>query len=284
MPILKRGVKEINKNLEVNILVNNTVYKKGFLAEHGLSFHFKYQGKEYLFDTGHGETLFFNAEKLAIDLKNIDTIFLSHGHDDHTGGLKRLLQANHKIRVFAHSDLFLPKHKKIDNHFYFNGVKIKKTQITNFQAAEKNKKAAEGIYSITEIKTSPKLYKDFSEKRCIIKNNKKKVDLFNDENTIFIESEKGIVILLGCSHKGVVNIIDEIRSKLGDKKIKAILGGMHLKTATKKEVTEIIDYFKLIDFDLLVPIHCTGRVAALRFKEAFGEKVKLASVGDKFKF
>src|SRR6056297_1659130 len=102
----------MSKELEVAILANNTVEKREVLAEHGLALYFKYNDKEYLFDTGQGEVLFSNANKMGIDLRNIDTVFLSHGHDDHTGGLKKLLELKPEIRVFAHSDIFQPKFKK----------------------------------------------------------------------------------------------------------------------------------------------------------------------------
>jgi 7,8-dihydropterin-6-yl-methyl-4-(beta-D-ribofuranosyl)aminobenzene 5'-phosphate synthase len=92
------------------------------------------------------------------------------------------------------------------------------------------------------------------------------------------------VILLGCSHKGVKNIINEIKAEVGDRKIAAILGGMHLKHASSEKLEALIDYFKQIDFDILAPMHCTGREAAVKFKEAFGDRVKLVSVGDKFEF
>src|SRR6056297_3994171 len=111
----------MSKELEVAILANNTVEKREVLAEHGLAFYFKYNDKEYLFDTGQGEVLFSNAKKMGIDLRNIDTVFLSHGHDDHTGGLKQLLQINPELTVFAHSDIFQPKYKKTDFNLEFIG-------------------------------------------------------------------------------------------------------------------------------------------------------------------
>ena len=94
----------MTNKLELTILSENTVEKRKLLAEHGLSVYFKYNDRHYLFDTGQGEVLVSNALKLGIDLNEINTVFLSHGHDDHTGGLKKLLKINPEIRVFAHSD------------------------------------------------------------------------------------------------------------------------------------------------------------------------------------
>lgn len=272
----------MSKELEVTILANNTVEKREVLAEHGLSFYFKYQGREYLFDTGQGEVLFSNAEKMGIDLKNIDTVFLSHGHDDHTGGLKELLQLNPGVRVFAHSEVFLPKYKKVEGELEFIGSEVEKSEVKNFEAAETAVAAAAGIYSTGEIPAPKESY--INPRYVLIKDGQQLTDPFNDDISLYLEAESGIVILLGCSHKGVKNIINEIRAEIGDKKIAAILGGMHLKRKSSKQLEELIDYFREIDFELLVPMHCTGREAAVKFKEAFNKRVKLASVGDKFKF
>lgn len=270
------------KNLEITILAENTVEKRKLLAEHGLSFYFKYNGKEYLFDTGQGEVLFSNAKKMGIDLEKIDTVFLSHGHDDHTGGLKKLLEINPQVRVFAHSEIFLPKYKKVESELEFIGTELVESEIKNFEAAETAIAAAAGIYNTGEI---PARRKTYLNPRYVVKREGKEItDPFNDDTSLYIETESGIVILLGCSHKGVKNIINEIKAEIGDRKIAAILGGMHLKRASRESIADLIDYFKEIDFELLAPVHCTGREAAVKFKEAFGERVKLASVGDRFEF
>ena len=270
------------KKLEITILAENTVEKRKLLAEHGLSFYFKYNGKEYLFDTGQGEVLLTNAEKIGIDLTEIDTVFLSHGHDDHTGGLKKLLQINPEVRVFAHSEIFLPKYKKTKKGLEFIGTELKKSEIKNFEAAETAVAAAAGIYNTGEIPARRETY--INPRYIVEKEGREITDPFNDDTSLYIETESGIIILLGCSHKGVKNIINEIKAEIGDRKIAAILGGMHLKRASSEKLEDLIEYFKEIDFQLLAPMHCTGREAAVKFKEAFGDRVKLASVGDSFEF
>lgn len=272
----------MSKKLEISILSENTVEKRQLLAEHGLSFYFKYNNQEYLFDTGQGEVLFSNAEKMGIDLNQIETVFLSHGHDDHTGGLKKLLTFKPELEVFAHSDIFQPKYKKTAAGLEFIGTDLARADINNFTAAETTIAAAAGIYNTGEI---PAPRETYINQRYVVENEQgESTDPFDDDTSLYIESESGIVILLGCSHKGVKNIIEEIRLSVGDKKITAVLGGMHLKRADKDEINELIEYFRELELDLLAPMHCTGRQAAAMFKEALGDTVKLASVGDKFEF
>ena len=272
----------MSKKLKIRILSENTVEQRKLLAEHGLSFYFKYNEKEYLFDTGQGEVLFSNAEKMDIDLNNIDTVFLSHGHDDHTGGLKKLLDFKPEIEVFAHSDIFEPKYKKTDAGLEFIGTDLDKSDIDNFTAAETTVAAAAGVYNTGEI---PAPRDTYINQRYVVENEEGQItDPFDDDTSLYLETESGIVILLGCSHKGVKNIIDEIRGSVGDKKIAAVLGGMHLKRADREEINELIEYFRELELDLLAPMHCTGRQAAAMFKEALGDTVKLASVGDNFEF
>lgn len=272
----------MTKKLEILLLSENTVEKRGLIAEHGLSFWLKYGEREYLFDTGQGEVLCHNAERLDIDLAQISAVILSHGHDDHTGGLEKLLEINHAIEVFAHKDLFLPKYKRSEEELEFIGTDIKEDQINNFSDVDDKIILDEGVYLTGMVDADRETY--INDKYIIKKDGQNMVDSFDDDISLYIETDRGIVILLGCSHKGVVNIIEDIREKTGGKRIRAILGGMHLKHSSSEEIEDIVNYLKEINFDLLVPIHCTGVKAAMMMKDSFGARVKLASVGDRFQF
>ena len=273
----------IVKDIEVTLLAENTVEKRGFIAEHGLSFWIRYGENEYLFDTGQGHVLLNNLDKLNINLSEINSVILSHGHDDHCGGLKKLLEINPEVEVIAHEDAFLPKYKMSFGELVNIGANINKEEINNFINVENKKMIIEdGLYITGVIDVDKDSY--INDKYIIKKDGKEMIDPFNDDISLYMESDEGIVILLGCSHKGVVNIIEDIREKTGYKKIKAILGGMHLKHSSEDEITEIVNYLNKLDFDLLAPIHCTGYKAAMMMKERFGDKVKLASTADSFSF
>jgi len=267
----------MDQEFKMEILSENTVYKKKLRAEHGLSLYFEYGDKKYLFDTGQGLVLKNNAEQLNINLKDIDTVILSHGHYDHTGGLKELLQINPEIDVVANQDIFIPKYKIEKDKKKFNGIDIKQKEINNFINAKGKDKVDKGIY-ISQNVSVPNETK-FKDKYKI--NKELMIDKFSDEISISIKTKKGLIILLGCSHRGVVNIIKDVK-KRHDEKIIGIVGGLHLKKSSQQEVNKIINYLDSINFDLLVPIHCTGKRAALELKKHFENRVKLSSVGDVF--
>ncbi len=100
-----------NANIKLRILVDNET-RDGLIAEHGFSLLIEVDGEKILFDTGQTNALFLNAEQLGVTLEELDTLVLSHGHYDHTGGLPRLLRISHNVRVYCHAAAFLPRYSK----------------------------------------------------------------------------------------------------------------------------------------------------------------------------
>ena len=271
----------MKQKAKIILLAENKVEKRNLIAEHGLSFYISYKGKKYLFDTGQGLAIFHNANKINIGLEKLDAVILSHGHDDHSGGLRKLLKINNKLKVISHPKTFLKKYKIENGEKVFIGSDIKEDEIDNLVKIKERMEIDKGIFVTGEVKTKNDDY--INDKYLVEENGQEKIDDFADDMSLYFETAKGIVILLGCSHKGVINIIKEIEEQT-NKKIRAILGGMHLKHSSDYEIDEIVNYLKKIDFDFLAPIHCTGNKAAMKMKKVFGDKVNLAYTGDSFSF
>lgn len=282
-------------DLEIVLLVEDTVHKRGFMAEHGLSFWIRYGGDDYLFDTGQGLVLLHNATKMGIDLSKLVGVFLSHGHYDHTGGLKDLLNIVPDLKVYAHPGIFNPKYYQGDNELRETGIDIKRQAVPGFIPVEGVKEIADGIWVINqipratgfeEIDSNFKVYKLSSgeELSKFGPEDELSVDDFTDDQSLFIETEKGLVVLVGCSHAGIVNILEYIRKVTEDKDIYAIIGGMHLIDAKEERINRTVDYLADLDFQLLVPLHCTGIGAVNQMINRLGERVRIAYTGDSFSF
>ena len=263
--------------LEILILVENKVYSSNLIAEHGLSFYLKYKGKKYLFDTGQGLAIINNARELNVDFNKLDGVFLSHGHYDHTGGLQKVLEVNPDLKVYGHPDIFRPMYSRRENYYKDVGFSMKREDIANFIPISKMTEIYSGIWLTGEIPGKIKPYSKFKTGSL----SQLKDDYFKDDQSLVIETKKGLVVVLGCSHAGVINILKYINKKFADN-IFAVIGGMHLKDMKKEKVEDIIDYLSDLDLKLLSPLHCTGIEVACQMQNRLGAKVKRASIGEKF--
>ncbi|TDX51405.1 MBL fold metallo-hydrolase [Orenia marismortui] len=271
------------ETLKVKILVENRVAKENLLAEHGLSFLISYQGENYLLDTGQGLVLINNMNNLGIEVSDIDGVILSHGHYDHGNGLKDILALNSEIEVYAHPESFRVKYSKKGDDLVLRGLNINREEIKNFNSIEEATEIIEGLWLTGKIAR-------INDGEIISKKFKKEVegtieeDGFSDDQSVFIETEQGLVVLLACTHAGVINTLEYIKKISEGQKIRAIIGGMHLINASQKRINETVDYLDHLDFELIVPLHCTGFKAMKAMIEKFRDKVKLGEVGEEFIF
>mgnify|MGYP006285889879 CR=1 FL=1 len=238
--------------MKIKILSDNTVYHDGLLAEHGLSIWFEYGNQRYLFDTGQGHVLNHNAKQMNIDFKKLEGVIISHDHDDHSGGLQELLQDRPELKVIAHP-------KIIKNHDI----------IKNRDPIETPSELTENVWLTGEI---PIKGKNFTKKKY-----KKAAET---ENIIFIKSKKGLIVLTGCSHPGIINVLDYIHDITEGEKIYAVIGGMHLINKGKQELNEIISKMNEYHIEKMFPLHCTGINAMHQLLNNFDGEVLLTGVGE----
>lgn len=271
------------KNVEIKVVVDNSVHKGQLLAEHGLSFWIKINNKEYLFDTGQGLVLENNLKELGIKIGDLNGILLSHGHYDHAGGLKSLLKARPDLKLYGHSDIFLPKYSQKSSVQTDRGMNITRDDVQNFIPVNEANEIEPGLWMTGEIELDNREEIMRSDYKLKV-NDELKVDKFKDDQAAFIETKAGIVVLLGCSHSGVINTLKQIKKLTEGRRIAAVIGGMHLIHADSERIDAIIDYLKNLDFDLLAPLHCTGFKAAAKMNSVFKDKVVAGGVGEKFTF
>lgn len=288
------------------------------IAEHGFStiLDIRYNDEKkkniFLFDTGVSENgIIFNADIFGIELRNIETIVLSHGHLDHCSGLLNVLKKVSKpIDVIAHPDAFLKRwiiypdgnrakmpvldEKDLENH----GATIRKIRNISFLPNNNNEGADDNVDGSINLppplmitgqiprKTSfekgfPLQYKEIEDEKELVPD-----PLVNDDQAVVVNiKQKGLVIVTGCGHAGIINTINYAKKVTKINKVFAVLGGFHLTGGIyEKSIEPTIKELKKADPKYIIPCHCTGWKATNRIIEAMPERFIQTSVGTSFNF
>ncbi|NMB41501.1 MAG: MBL fold metallo-hydrolase [Firmicutes bacterium] len=248
----------------------------GVLGEHGLSMLLEIGNKKILFDTGAGFTLLQNAKTLNIDLAKIDKVVLSHGHYDHTGGLKDLLQITGPTPVYAHPDVFQNKyHLQKGKEPRKIGIPWPKEELESlgakFHLTRDPQEIEKGVIITGEI---PRIESEEGEKGDLFYKNPDgsfAEDILRDDQAIILEGSSGTIVLLGCAHAGLINTLRYASKLTGKSKIYACYGGMHLVNASAKRLDYTVRELKSFDIQKLAPCHCTGFKASCTLFQAFKE-------------
>jgi len=247
---------------KITTLVENSVSASlSLIGEHGLSFLIETDRQKILFDTGQGCAILRNADALGIDLSSIDTVVLSHGHYDHAGGVKSLLTRNTSFTLIAHPGVF--EHKLICRNGKDMFIGFSESNATLEQCGVRLclKKTpveiAPGIMTTGEIpmNTDVEAVEDMFFKTDM---QGRIPDTFSDENALILDTEKGIVVVLGCAHRGVINTLNHVSHLSGNKKIHAIIGGLHLVSAGTDKLRKITDLLQEFHIEKMIVGHCTG--------------------------
>jgi len=232
-----------NNNPSIKILYDNVSLVKGLEPDWGFSCLIKGIEKNILFDTGgNGKILFSNMEKLGVKAKDIDIVFLSHNHGDHTGGLWDFLGTNPNVSVYAPVSFPDSFKKKVSSYG------------TTLVEVSKRKEICNNVYSTGEL-------------GALIK-----------EQSLVIKTKKGLVIITGCAHPGIAEIMQNAKEKIS-RNIYLALGGFHLVSYTSRGIKEIILDFKRLNVQKVGPCHCSGSAAIKMFKQEYGENFLEVGVG-----
>ncbi len=255
-------------------LIDNYTRKKGLTAEHGLSIYIETENEGILFDTGQSEALISNAVRLGVDLSKIDSVVLSHGHYDHTGGLMKVLEINPGAKVYFQKDALLKKYK---NNGESIGIPFDPLRITNPVTVNMRTAIAENVSIISDI---PIIYPDdihfrgFTTERGGVVSD----DLFSDELFLMIEKDGYQHIITGCSHRGILNILSTAVRE-SSLPIGTVLGGFHMMGQDEYAVSAAIERMKEFGPRRIGVGHCTGIDGYAMMKNVFGESVFYNSTG-----
>jgi len=234
-------------SIQMTVLYDNNPYEERLELDWGFSCFVEGLGKSILFDTGaNGQILLSNMEKLGMPPEKVDVVVLSHAHRDHTGGLEDILTRNSKIEVW------LPYFFTSD---FKDGVRKKGARVVE---VETFRKICEGAYTSGVIEGWIK------------------------EQSLVLDTEKDLIVITGCAHPRITNIIARVK-ELSKKDIYLALGGFHLAGFDKAEIKEIIDKFRNLGVKKVGPCHCSGEEARILFHEEYKDDFIEIGVGKEIK-
>lgn len=268
---------------KVTILCENCVFRNiGAIAEHGWAVFIETDQGNFLFDTGQGKSIVNNAQYFNKDLSTIKGIIISHHHIDHTGGLLDVLGQIDKVKVYSHPGLFknsyvIDKGKQRNIGIPFRR-EILESRGAQFKFNTSFREIAPGLMLSGEIPRLTEFEK--GSKKFLLKTKEVYAqDLIFDDQTLIVNTEKGLIIILGCSHSGMINIINHIIDKTGQNHIRTIIGGTHLGPASEETKEKTIQALKKYDIEKIGVSHCTGLETSMRLFQEFGDRFFICNVG-----
>lgn len=271
--------------MKLTVLIdNNTLIDRYFLGEPGVSYLIQDDSKQVLFDVGYSDAFIINAQKMNLNLLNSDFIVLSHGHFDHTWGLDLLLKLFTEAKIesipckspalIAHPDVF---HTKSIDGLNEIGCTISESKLKKHFDVKLTKDPfwfTDKLVFLGEIERT----NDFENKEPVGEVHSKegsKADFLFDDTALAYKSEHGLIIITGCSHSGICNIIEYAKKVCGQDKVIDVIGGFHLMQPSQMQLDNTLEYFKNLGPDKLHACHCVD----LDSKIALSRAANLKEVG-----
>ena len=273
--------------LQITTLSENTAGLRNLLGEQGLSILVETDRLNILFDTGQSISASHNADILGIDLSKINRIVLSHGHYDHTGGLKQILRriGKRRIEIIAHPDIWAVKydHREGEEDKYI-GIPFHRQTLESlgarFNLTTEPVRVSDNIMTTGEIPMVT-AYEEIEPHLQVKEGKRFKPDKLLDDQALIINTEPGLVVILGCAHRGVINTLYHAQQLTGVKAIHTVVGGCHLMDAAEERVWLTIAALKELGVQRIGVCHCTGLPASAIMAQEFGDKFFFNNAGTK---
>jgi 7,8-dihydropterin-6-yl-methyl-4-(beta-D-ribofuranosyl)aminobenzene 5'-phosphate synthase len=248
---------------------------RGMLGEWGLSVLLERDGRKVLLDTGGKIAAAHNGDLLGIAWNEIDAMVLSHGHYDHTGGLLDVLpRIGKRIRVIAHPDVFADKvaqYTPTSTPLYI-GIPYKRAELealgADFHLTSEPVWLSENVVTSGEVPMITD-FESIDPGLCVRVNGDVVPDPLRDDQAIFVKTSRGLLVILGCAHRGIINTLHHARMVTGVETIHCVIGGTHLLRASELQMEMTVAMLREFGVERLGVSHCTGMPAAIRLAREF---------------
>lgn len=268
--------------MKLTVLIDNhTLIDRYFLAEPGLSFLIETGGRKIIFDLGYSDAFITNARKLGLNLLDLDFIVISHGHIDHTGGLEPLLRIHlegaienlprKKPELIAHPFTFLSRRISGLPQIGSFLTEEKLSDFFDIRFSKKPVKLTERLTFLGEIKRKFN-FEGQQPMGKILERGVENDDFILDDSALTYRSDSGLVIITGCSHAGICNIVEQARRVCGEERVIDIIGGFHMLSPSPIQLRKTVAYLKSLDLEAIHPCHCTDLESLSALSDAAGLK------------
>lgn len=250
------------------VVLSDAKAMDGYGSEHGLSFLIEVDDQLTLFDTGASDLFLRNAKKLGIELADVDQVVLSHGHYDHGNGLRFL----RGLPLLCHPGCFVKRHRKSG---YGNlGLALSKQEIEakfELRTSQEALKLSEHVYFLGEVPRT----NDFEAQSTKYLLEGGQEDDIIDDSGLACVTGKGLVVISGCAHSGICNMIEHARQVTGVRKLAGVIGGFHL-SVLNEQTLRTVAFLDESGVKQVFPSHCTMEPALGLFLEQFSSQALLA--------
>jgi 7,8-dihydropterin-6-yl-methyl-4-(beta-D-ribofuranosyl)aminobenzene 5'-phosphate synthase len=258
--------------VRITTLSENTA-NYGYLAEWGLSILVEVNETRILMDTGLSFSAVYNAQLMGIDLSTIDCIVLSHGHADHTGGLREVLNIKGDVEVIAHPDIWAAKYTQRNKEgVQYNGIPFLREELESRGA--RFKLVREPVHITKQVMTTGEIpmfsgYEEIENNLFVKEAGMLHPDPLADDLALIIDTDFGLVVILGCAHRGIINTLRHAQNLTCKELVYAAIGGTHLFRASEEQLEKTITDLREIGIQRLGVSHCSGFRASARLAQEF---------------